>query len=160
HADLWALGVSLYEMVGGSPPYHAQDTRKLENLIQSRRPPRALPAGCPDRLKVIIFKALAGDIERRYATAAAFENDLRAFVENRPTAAERENQQSWEANETIEKSAGEPIEPTGNVTLDRARHLWRAAVDGMLPQLHAKLRAKLRGNLGGILATALGGLLG
>src|SRR5207245_3886553 len=88
HADLWALGVSLYEMVGGRPPYQAQNTRKLENLIQSRRPPRALPSSCPDRLKAVIFKALAADINRRYATAAAFENDLRAFAENRPTVAE------------------------------------------------------------------------
>ena len=47
HVDLWAVGVSLYEMVAGSPPYQAQTTRKLENLIQSRRPPRALPANCP-----------------------------------------------------------------------------------------------------------------
>src|SRR5215467_9194028 len=75
HADLWALGVSLYEMVGGRPPYQAQNTRKLENLIQSRRPPRDLPASCPHPLRAIIFKALAGDIEQRFPTAAAFESD-------------------------------------------------------------------------------------
>ncbi len=46
-SDLWALGVSLYEMVAGMPPYQAQDTRRLENLIQSRRPPRPLPESCP-----------------------------------------------------------------------------------------------------------------
>ena len=49
HADLWAVGVTLYEMLAGSPPYQARDTRKLEQLIQSRRPPRALPADCPSR---------------------------------------------------------------------------------------------------------------
>src|SRR5204863_9385933 len=98
-------------MVGGRPPYQAQNTRKLENLIQSRRPPRALPASCPDRLKAVIFKALAADINRRYATAEEFENDLRAVIENRPTAAERESPQSWEANATIEKSPEEVAVP-------------------------------------------------
>src|SRR5579883_3447312 len=38
-ADLWALGVTLYEMVAGSPPYQAEDTQRLEHLIQSKRPP-------------------------------------------------------------------------------------------------------------------------
>jgi eukaryotic-like serine/threonine-protein kinase len=49
HSDLWALGVCVYEMVAGLPPYQAQTTRKLENLIQSRRPPRALPRRLPAR---------------------------------------------------------------------------------------------------------------
>ncbi len=62
NADLWAVGVTLYEMVAGSPPYQAQDTRKLEELIQSRRPPRALPDGCPGPLIAILNKALAGDL--------------------------------------------------------------------------------------------------
>jgi serine/threonine protein kinase len=64
HADLWAVGVTLYEMVAGQPPYQAQDTRKLEELIQSRRPPRALPDVCPLALKAILSKALAGDLHQ------------------------------------------------------------------------------------------------
>ena len=37
-SDLWAVGVTLYELVAGTPPYQAQSTRKLENLIQECRP--------------------------------------------------------------------------------------------------------------------------
>ena len=106
-ADLWALGVSLYEMVAGAPPYQAQSTRKLENLIQSRRPPRALPANCPPALRAIISKALAADLEHRYSSATEFESDLCAFIEDRPTAAENEKLPSWDTNETVRKSPAE-----------------------------------------------------
>ncbi|MGA2591042.1 MAG: protein kinase [Bryobacteraceae bacterium] len=101
-ADLWAVGVTLYEMVAGSPPYQAEDTRKLERLIQSRRPPRALPASCPRPLKAIITKALAPDARRRYASAAAFSGDLKAFLEGQEPAAEKEMRCPWEPNPTRE----------------------------------------------------------
>ena len=104
-ADLWALGVTLYELVCGTPPYQAQTTRKLETLIQSRRPPRALPASCPAPLKAIITKALAADASRRYPTVVALESDLRAFLQHRRTSAETERLPSWESNATIEKPA-------------------------------------------------------
>ncbi len=107
HADLWALGISLYEMVSGAPPYQAQSTRKLENLIQSRRPPRALPEDCPVSLRAIVAKALAADLERRYQSAEQFESDLRALLEHRPTIAETEHRAPWDANATIEKHPAE-----------------------------------------------------
>jgi len=102
-ADLWALGVTLYELVAGIPPYQAQTTRRLENLIQSRRPPRALPSDCPAPLKAIVAKALAADPAHRYATAEAFEEDLRAFLQKRPTAAETEPLPTWDSNATLAK---------------------------------------------------------
>ena len=108
-ADLWAVGVTLYEMVAGSPPYQAQDTRKLEELIQSRRPPRALPDGCPSALSAILHKALAGDLHQRYVSAAAFETDLRLFLLNRPTIAETERRTAWNTNPTVEKARPQSI---------------------------------------------------
>ncbi len=103
HADLWAMGVTLYEMVAGVPPYQAQDTRKLEALIQSRRPPRALPESCPAAMTAILHKALAGDLHQRYVSASAFENDVTLFLQGRPTVAEMERRVSWKSNPTVEK---------------------------------------------------------
>ncbi|HXS96359.1 MAG TPA: serine/threonine-protein kinase [Candidatus Limnocylindrales bacterium] len=89
-SDLWAVGATLYEMLAGVPPYRADNTRKLEQLIRSLRPPRALPASCPRVLKLIVSKALAGKPERRYRSADALRQDLQKFLEHRTTLAEIE----------------------------------------------------------------------
>ena len=103
-SDLWAVGATLYEMVAGSPPYQAENTRKLEKLIQSRRPPRALPAACPSALRAIIRKSLAPDAERRYPSAAAFGSDLQAFLDGAETVAEKERRGTWKPHPTRESA--------------------------------------------------------
>ncbi len=133
-ADLWAVGATLYELVAGRPPYQAQNTRTLEKLLESRRPPRALPASCPEAARAVIRKALAPDVERRYASAAAFGADLKAFLEGGETVAEREKQGAWRPNPTVEAGSA-PVAPNGG-------RAWRVA-----------------GRIGGALACVLTGML-
>jgi serine/threonine protein kinase len=95
------VGATLYQMLSGSPPYQADSTRKLESLIRSKRPPRALPADFPPRLRAIAMKALAPEAERRYRSARDFQADLQAFLENKPVRAELERRHGWNAGATI-----------------------------------------------------------
>lgn len=87
--DAWALGVILYEMVAGVPPFHADDTRRLEDRIRSRRPPDALD-DCPPALQAVIAKLLAPYPENRYAEARAIRGDLERFMSGAATIAESE----------------------------------------------------------------------
>lgn len=90
HADFWGVGVILYEMVSGMQPFQANDTRRLESTIRSRRPPAALDNGCPDGLRAVVTKLLAGTQQDRYGSAAAIREDLECVLAGRETLAQRE----------------------------------------------------------------------
>lgn len=141
HSDLWAVGVCLYEMVAGLPPYQAQTTRKLESVIQSRRPPRALPSDCPRALRGIIQKALAADPGARYPTADAFEDDLRTFLDRKTPAADTDNERKWQANATVEKPR--PREPV-------RKRFFRLPVPRILGALYSARGSLLAGILTGV----------
>jgi hypothetical protein len=102
-SDLWAVGATLYEMLAGKPPYQAESTRKLEALVQSKRPPRALPASVPRPLRLVVAKALAPSAADRYRSARLLQADLQAFLEHRPTAAELERR-GFSAAATVDKA--------------------------------------------------------
>lgn len=90
YADFWALGVILYQMVGGVPPFAAPDTRRLERLITSRRPPPSLDGVCPPALQAIVAKLLAPTPDLRYARATAIREDLQRYLTGIETHAQRE----------------------------------------------------------------------
>ncbi len=121
-SDLWAVGATLYEMLCGTPPYQAADTRKLEALIRSKRPPRALPASVPKPLRLIVWKALAREEQRRYATAAEFMMDLQAFLTHRPTLAEMERR-GWNPAATMDLAR--QVWRRATRTVKRARRRWK-----------------------------------
>lgn len=89
-AEFWAVGVLLYEMVGGVQPFQAPDTRRLEQRIRARRPPALFDGRCPVSLEAVIAKLLAGNVAERYGTAREIRDDLVRFTSGQETEAQRE----------------------------------------------------------------------
>ncbi len=78
-ADLWAVGVMLYEMLAGLPYFQAENGSKLEHMIRNYDRVSPLPEALPPSLRNILERALHPDVRVRYQTAAEFAKDLQAF---------------------------------------------------------------------------------
>ncbi len=89
--DLYSLGATLYELVTGKPIFEAASAHEVIAKILHTEPvpPRVLAPDVPRDLETILLKCLAKEASRRYPTAQALTEDLRAFVAGRPIAARR-----------------------------------------------------------------------
>jgi len=78
-SDIYSLGVTLFEMVGGHPPFQADSAMTLMMMhVNDPVPdPRKLNPEVPDDLTAVINKALAKNPNDRYQTAAQMASALR-----------------------------------------------------------------------------------
>jgi eukaryotic-like serine/threonine-protein kinase len=78
-ADVYALGVILYEIMTGVPPYARGDHMSVmyQHVQGKARPPREINPGLPAGLPEVIMQAMSVDKEKRYQTMV----DLRLALE-------------------------------------------------------------------------------
>jgi serine/threonine protein kinase len=124
-ADLYALGVLLYELTTGRLPFVADDPLAVisQHLHAPPVPPRARDAGIPPALDALILRLLSKDPQDRPASAAKVRRALDA-----PDILDREATPARELSVIERIERGRLVAREGE--LSQARALWRKASAG------------------------------
>ncbi len=102
-ADVYALGVTLYELLTLEPAYDGPDPQAVLARIQTwePEPPRRRNPRVPFDLETVVLKAMAREPADRYATAQELADDLGRYLcgepvlARRPTPADRARRWLW-----------------------------------------------------------------
>jgi serine/threonine-protein kinase len=123
--DIFSLGIVLYEMVAGRPPFEAATTGDMMVAILDRNPPplaRYAP-NAPDELEWIVTKALAKDRDDRYQLMKSLLNDLKRlqkrlrFTSSLDQAGGAEYEDGAETAEyRYDKDSGRTSSPSGRLS--------------------------------------------
>lgn len=127
-ADLYALGVLLYELTTGRLPFIGDNplTVLSQHVHAPVVPPRALRPDLPLALEAVILKLLAKDPEQRFATASETSAALGAAREAGDVTAEGESAPAVAILDALSRGrlVGRAEE------LAEARELWQRAREG------------------------------
>src|SRR5207247_5576370 len=88
-ADVYALGVTLYEILTGRKPFEHPTAQVVMHMIQTSEPPRPrkVDPAVPRDLEIICLKAIDKEADRRYATALELAEDLERYLRDEPILA-------------------------------------------------------------------------
>ncbi len=90
-SDVYQLGLLLYQMLAGKPPYRLND-RSLQEAIRiicddRVRPPSRFAPGLSKDLDAIVLHALNKDPAERYHSVSSFADDVRRYLSGHPVVA-------------------------------------------------------------------------
>ena len=88
-SDLYSLGVIMYEMLAGEPPFTGENAIAIayKQVHDAPVPLRSKNPEISPAFSAIVMKCLAKDRERRYPTALALADDLRRFMDGKEVLA-------------------------------------------------------------------------
>jgi hypothetical protein len=89
--DVYALGLTLYEMLALRPAFESTDRQELMRQVLEREPPRLrrLNPAVPRDLETVVHRAIEKAPAGRYPTAAALAEDLERYLDGRPIRARK-----------------------------------------------------------------------
>ena len=130
-ADIWALGVVLYEMASGTLPFAGQTEFEISGRIL-HAPPTPLPARVPAALASIVERCLAKEPARRFQDAA----DVRAALEAITPAAASASSGTVSLRDAAGERRGLLVLPFTNVATDADTDYF---ADGLSEEIIADL---------------------
>jgi serine/threonine-protein kinase len=127
--DVYALGVVLYEMVAGFPPFQADSpvAVAMKHVREQPIPPSQFVPDLPPDLDRVILAALAKDLTARYQSADALRDDLVRFERGRPVAAPFAPQPSADVPTMAATAAAAPTQ-AGEMWDEPPRRRWGSIV--------------------------------
>jgi serine/threonine-protein kinase len=87
-ADVFSLGVVLYELLTDVKPFQGQTLKEITTAVLMHEPPPAnkVEASVPKTLADIAARAMAKDPEQRFRSARSFARELRQWLDANPVA--------------------------------------------------------------------------
>jgi tetratricopeptide (TPR) repeat protein len=111
-SDIYSLGVVLFEMLAGRPPFEPEKSEQplpvlLERMALQRRrgapSPRAINPAVTRSLDAVVRRCLESDPARRYQQASALAEDLQRELDDRPLLHTREPSLSERARKWVRR---------------------------------------------------------
>ncbi len=149
-SDVYSLGVVLYEMLAGVPPFTGDSTVSvaLKQVSERAAPLASLRPDVPKPLEDIVAKAMRKSPSERYESAQDLRSDLLRYIQRRPVEAARSA-----VMESVTSDTTRMIEEVSNASATAATQSIMAVTTttSSIPKVSPEMQRK-RDNRGTIIA--------
>jgi beta-lactam-binding protein with PASTA domain/predicted Ser/Thr protein kinase len=133
-SDIYSLGILLYELLVGRPPFTGDSPVAIayKQVNEAPIPPSQLNADVPASLDAVVMKALAKNPANRYQTAESFYEDLERVKRGQHVEATPLLPAGAEATQVISRPQATQVLPPQEEQPGSGRKVWLGVLIGIL----------------------------